>query len=316
MASRVTPIRGMDGAHFAEITRLATKQHGLIELGQLAELSVGRGQLRALVDRGSLTLVAPRVYGITGIPDSVGRALRLGLLSLGPTAAVSHEAAARLHDFDRALPNAVEFTVRRDDRRSESPFRIHTTRVLPEIDVVTVAGYRCTSATRTVIDLARARISRYRLEAAIDSAVRTGASSPTVLVERLTALRGRGRWGVRLLDRLLLDTGGHTMLERRFLALMRESGLPRPTPQVLHRREGRAYARVDFCFDAHDLVIEVSGRKGHSSPAERARDAQRRNELQDAGRKVYEYTWEDVTERPGFVARSMRERLRDAGWHP
>ena len=73
---------------------------------------------------------------------------------------------------------------------------------------------------------------------------------------------------------------------------------------------------MDFCFDAHDLVIEVSGRKGHSSPAERARDAQRRNELQDAGRRVYEYTWEDVTERFGFVARTMRERLRQAGWRP
>ena len=58
----------------------------------------------------------------------------------------------------------------------------------------------------------------------------------------------------------------------------------------------------------------MSGRKGHSSPAERARDAQRRNELQDAGQRVYEYTWEDVTERSGYVARTLTARLHDAGW--
>ena len=43
---------------------------------------------------------------------------------------------------------------------------------------------------------------------------------------------------------------------------------------------------------------------------ERARDAQRRNELQDIGRRVYEYTWEDVTERPAFVTRTLLQRLR------
>ena len=135
-----------------------------------------------------------------------------------------------------------------------------------------------------------------------------------MLERRLSELRSQGRWGVRLLDRLLVDTGGHTMLERRFLEVAREAGLPRPTPQVIFQRDGRAYARVDFHFPPYDVVVEVSGRKGHSSPAERARDAQRRNELQDAGQRVYEYTWEDVSERSGFVARTLIARLHDAGW--
>ncbi len=186
----------------------------------------------------------------------------------------------------------------RGRRGVEVPFRVHTTTTLPEIDRTCVGAFRCVSATRTIIDLARARIGRYRLEAAIDSAVRSGASAPLVLERRLGELRSQGRWGVRLLDRLLVDTGGHTMLERRFIELAREAGLPRPTPQVIFQRDGRAFARVDFHFRPYDVVVEVSGRLGHSSPAERARDAQRRNELQDAGQRVYEYTWEDVTERP------------------
>ncbi|MEJ7720564.1 MAG: hypothetical protein WKF58_09005 [Ilumatobacteraceae bacterium] len=55
---------------------------------------------------------------------------------------------------------------------------------------------------------------------------------------------------------------------------------------MIYRRDRRAYARVDFSWEDAGIVVEVSGRKGHSSPAERARGAQRRNELQDAGRRV------------------------------
>jgi very-short-patch-repair endonuclease len=186
---------------------------------------------------------------------------------------------------------------------------VHSTLVLPPIDRVTVRGYRCTSATRTVIDLAYLRLPRAQLEAAIDSAVRAGRSSPTVLRDRLGALRGPGRWGARLLDDLLVDSGGHTMLERRFLELVRRAGLPRPRTQAIHQRDGRTFARVDFLFEEQGVVVEVSGRKGHSSPSERARDAQRRNELQDAGRSVYEYTWDDVTRRGGWVADTLQARL-------
>jgi len=124
------------------------------------------------------------------------------------------------------------------------------------------------------------------------------SASPKVLELRLTTLRGSGRWGCRLLDSLVDDSGGHTMLERRFLELVREANLPRPRTQVIHRKDGRHIARVDFLFEEFNVVVEVSGQLGHSTPSERARDAQRRNELQDLGRKVFEYTWEDVTQQP------------------
>jgi hypothetical protein len=38
-----------------------------------------------------------------------------------------------------------------------------------------------------------------------------------------------------MLDELLLDAGGHTMLEREFLRLMREARIPRPTTQFVFR---------------------------------------------------------------------------------
>jgi very-short-patch-repair endonuclease len=86
--------------------------------------------------------------------------------------------------------------------------------------------------------------------------------------------------------------------------------MPQPTTQhVVRTGAGRHVARVDFVYVDRRIVVEVSGRLGHSSPTDRQRDAQRRNELADLGYRVFEYTWEDVVRRPGYVVDTMTERL-------
>ena len=292
----------------------AALQHGLIATDQLADHDVTRRQFDQFVRRGIFVRIAPGVYAAAGAPESWERSLLTGLLVLGGDSCVSHESAARLHSFDRSLEGRLEFTVPRRRRGLVVDGALHTTTVLGPLDVVQVAGLRVTSATRTIVDLAHERIAARRLAAAVDSAVRLGLTSPSALVARLDALRGPGRWGCRLLDELLVDSGGHTMLERDFLRLTRVGRLPRPRTQVIHRRDGSTYARVDFLFDPYAVVVEVSGRKGHSSPNERQIDAQRRNELQDAGRRVFEYTYEDVSRRPDHVIATMTQRLAAAGW--
>ena len=61
------------------------------------------------------------------------------------------------------------------------------------------------------------------------------------------AHRGHVR-GTALLRTLLLDAGGESYLERRFLALVRRERLPRPTCQVMHKSGNQTIARVDFLF--------------------------------------------------------------------
>jgi very-short-patch-repair endonuclease len=291
------------------LARLAAQQDGLLTAAQIEDVGMTGWNHRQLIASGWLRKVAPRVFVVAGAPDTHRQRLRLGLLCLGDRSWISYEAAAALHGLDRSDALAVEFTIDRRRRTPTLAFTVHTSTRLPVIDQVTVNGLRTLSATRTVFDLALARSSPRRVEAAIDSAVRLELSSPEVLAARLATLRGSGRWGCRLVERLLEDAGGHTMLERRFLELVREAGLPRPRTQVVHRKNGRHIARVDFLFEEYGVVVEVSGRLGHSTPAERARDAQRRNELQDIGRRVFEYTWEDVTQRPGMVVRTLKARL-------
>jgi very-short-patch-repair endonuclease len=281
---------------------------------QAVAAGLSRSQLHRLTAQGWVTWVAPRVVAVTGSPVTWRQSLWAGVLSLGADAVVSHRAAAALHGFDRAFGDAVEFTLLRTGRGRSAPFRIHTTDTLPPLDRVRIDGIPTTSATRTVIDLARARVPQRELAAAIDSAIRLGRSAPSVLAARLADLRGPGRWGCRRIDELLIDAGGHSPLERSFLKLVRVAGLPRPETQRVHRMDGRTVARVDFLFEPYDLVVEVSGRRGHSSDDERAHDAQRRNELQALGRTVYEYTRWQVEHEPARVRREVTAHLRDRGW--
>lgn len=288
---------------------VAADQEGLITVEQLRSLGVTPWTQRRLVADGWMFRLAPRVYAMRGSPDTHRRRLRCGLLCLGERSWVSYEAAAALHGLDRSRPHAVEFTIDRARRPAVLPFVVHTTTRLDPIDHVVVDGLRSMSATRTVFDLALARAHPHRIEAAIDSAVRLQLSSPEVLARRLASLRGSGRWGCRLVEDMVADSGGHTHLERRFLELVRQAGLPAPRMQVVFRVDGRHVARVDFLFDEFGVVVEVSGQQGHASPSERARDAQRRNELQDLGLRVFEYTFDDVTKRSDMVRRTLFARL-------
>lgn len=295
-----------------ELARRGSNRHGVIGRDDLERWEIGQRQLESWTRRGLLERLAAGVWRIAGSPDTWEQRLQAGLIHLGPAALVSHEAAAQLHGFDRTPPGHIDFLVPRGTRRVRLTFgNVHTSTRIERLDRVMVDGWPVTSATRTVLDLAMRQPGRERLEAAIDSAVRMRLSAPIVLQRRLERLRGPGRWGCRLVDELTIDAGGESVLERRFLELLRRNGLPRPTTQRWFRVEGRSIGRADFSFDQHRMIVEVSGGRGHSSPAERAKDAQRRNELQDIGQRVFEYTWEDVTRRPSYVVRTMRERLAE-----
>lgn len=298
---------------WTNVTEHLDAQHGVIARRQLETAGVANSQLRSWVASRRLERAAPRVWRVVGAPVTWHQRLHTGLLSLGRMSWVSHGAAARLHGFDRAPAGAVDFLVIRGHRSVDLEERVHSTRRWGPTDEVVVDGLRVTSATRTILDLANARAHPDRIRAAIDTAVRLELSSPEAIRLRLDQLRGRGRVGVRQIEDLLEDAGGHTMLERRFLELMSQAGLPRPETQVVLRTPGdaRFVARVDFLYPEHGVVIEVSGQLGHASPSERSRDAQRRNELQDLGLRVYEFTWDDVTKRPLAVVVKIRSLLRD-----
>jgi len=66
---------------------------------------------------------------------------------------------------------------------------------------------------------------------------------------------------------------------------------------------------VSTSFASSNLVVEVSGRLGHSSDSDRRKDARRRNELVHRGLTVVEFVTSDVLDDPEYVLATVRAAL-------
>ncbi len=235
--------------------------------------------------------------------------VRAGAAWLGKRGALFGATALRWLDVDVPEKNRAEFLVPRSLRSIPNWATIHTTTQWDSAEVIHHNGVRTTTATRAILDYATSGPTATDLENAIDSAIKLRRTTQVKLIHRLATLRGTGRSGVRLLSELLLDAGGESHLERRFLRLLRTAGYPRPECQIVFRNNGQRVARVDFVFPATRTIVEVSGRLGHTSDRDRQRDARRRNRLQQMGNTVLEFTTADVIEARQYVLHSLAESL-------
>jgi very-short-patch-repair endonuclease len=308
---------------FYEMARL---QHGVVSVGQARALGFSHDQVEQRTTSGRWTHVRRGVVAPAGAPSSWERDLLAALLSVGPPAVASHSSAARLLGLELADRPLVEVTVPRTARRARAGLVVHATRVIAPGDTASIdrrlqrgstdrlvrAGLLThipiTTAARTIIDLAGS-VSARELGNLVDSAARLGLISTDYLLARLERARRSGLRGLGALERVMLDAGGHSWLERKFLRLMRESGLPRPRCQVVRHDSTGRVMRLDFHFDGTPVVAEVSGRKGHSSDVDRRRDARRRNELDAAGHVVREFVTADVIDDPTYVVATIRAAL-------
>ena len=309
----------MGASATADVMTLASAQHGAVGVAQLAALGVTAGGSTTSTRRGVLERTAPGVYAV----DRIGR--RRGTERLTRRAARPRRGARgsatrrppRLHGLDRAIDDAVEFTVERQAprtthavRRCTRPRRCHA------IDRVTVDGFRCLSATRTIIDLARARVPRPSPGGGDRQRGAPGAvGADRAVAPPRASSAGRGRWGARQLDALLVDSGGHSMLERRFLALVREAGLPRPTTQVIHRRDGTTVRPGRLPVRA--VRRRRRGLRVGSATARRPSGLATPSgatSCRTSAARVYEYTWEDVTRRPAARRADAHGPTPPAGW--
>ena len=234
--------------------------------------------------------------------------VRAGSTWLGRDAALHGAAALRWAGVDGFDDRRAAFLTPRNRRHLPPWLELHTTTRWDSSDFVTRAGVRTSTATRAIIDLA-ARARPREVESAIDHCIRMRLTSVATLTTRIGELGGSGRPGTRLLRTLLLDSGGESFLEREFLRLLRRRGLPRPASQITYRRDGVRAIRVDFEYVDHGLVIEVSGKRGHSSDSDRRKDIQRRNELTARGKKVLEFTTAHVLEDPDYVIATILTHL-------
>jgi very-short-patch-repair endonuclease len=281
---------------------IAMRQHHLITRADVATSGLSSQQWCDRLDDGTWLPEAEGVFRHKATPPTWELRVRAAARSLGREAALYGPAAARWWGLDGFDDDRIDFVVPRIRRSLDPAVRLHTTKQWEGKDLLFHDGVRVTSATRTVIDLAASESPR-ALESAIDSAIRLRLTSTPTLSRRLAEL-APGRRGVLLLREILLDSGGESFLERRFLRLVRHAGLLLPRCQVTYTANGRAI-RVDFEFTDVDVVVEVSGRLGHTSDRDRQKDARRRNALQQRGKTVLEFTTVDVLSSPDYVLATL-----------
>lgn len=290
------------------IAERSRSQLGLLHHHQALELGGTPHQIRHLVEIGALERIEPGVLRLSGAPISWEQQLLAGLLGLGPDASVSHAAAAALWGIDGVRPGAVEFTVPRSNRNRISVGRVHSTLLVEPVDFTDHGRFRVTSPARTLIDSA-SRFTLRQLEGMVDSACRDRLITEAELVERIRELRRPGR--SKLLAVLGADAQSgrpHTWLERELVTQCRRAGIQGMTMQTEVTAEGRL-ARVDGMLEAHRLVVEVAGHRTHSTRRQRQADNERRLRLEQQGYRVLEFTYEDVTQRPGYVTGTILARI-------
>jgi hypothetical protein len=287
---------------------LATTQRQVFTRQQALDAGLSHHALQRRVATGGWVAWGPHTLHVAGAELDYRGRLLAGLLDLGPAAAVSARAAACRHGFDGFGEGPLEFLVPRRHRNRAGRGTVSSALELDPIDVAEVDGLRVTSGTRTVIQLL-GRVDERELGNAVDSCIRSGLTSPRYLRERLTRLGRRGRVGVALFDRVMESAGVQSWLERQFVTLIRQTGLPAPAAQRVYRRDKIHVARVDFDFAPLPVVVEVGGRRGYLSAEERRRQDHRRNELQLLGKVVYFFTTEDVVDSAPYVVAMLRSAL-------
>jgi hypothetical protein len=287
---------------------LARQQRQVFTHQHALTVGLTHNGIRRRIDAGAFVMVGTRSMTFAGVALDWRGQLQAGLFDLGPGTLVSAESAAALHDLDGFGEGPLVYLVCRQLKDRRTIGTVTSSPSISLLDRTKVDGLDVTSGTRTVVELV-GRVSYDRLGNALDSACRKHLTAAAVVDRRLTELGRQGRAGVSDLERLMRMAGVESWLERAFLVVVKRAGLPQPQLQRVYRHDGVHVARVDFDFAPLPVVVEVGGKRGYLSSAERQRQERRRNELQLLGKVIYFFTTEDVVGDQDYVVRTLSTAL-------
>jgi very-short-patch-repair endonuclease/predicted transcriptional regulator of viral defense system len=289
---------------------LAAGQHGVVSLDQLRGLGIGKEAARLRCAAGRMHRVHAGVYAV-GHPvlTQKGRWMA-AVLACWPEAVLSHRSAAALWGLRSASGAAIDVTAARRRGRSPAGIAAHRDSHLAPRDRTVVDGIPCTTAARTLLDLAGVAGGDELRNAIVQAEIHRVFDLVSL---REVIARGRGRRGVARL-RLAIDEHDPTTeranpgLERAFLALCRRTGLPPPRVNIpIDLPDGQIVA--DFVWRSSLLIVETDDRKSHHTISAFEADKRRDQRLAVAGWTVIRCTWRQVTREGEELARRLRALL-------
>ena len=283
------------------IAAIAARQWGLVSRRQLLAAGISDAAISRWLERGLLLRVLPGVYAVGHRPDGVESRLAAALLMAGDGAALSHSSATFWWRITDRPPERADILVP-SARRSRTEVRFHRSRhrldivYLRDLPVVppteALFGY---AQTATVSQLRRALAEADRLQLLDAGAIRARLGSGRVGSTRLREALGR---------HLPELASALSELERRFLELLADAGLPLPEVNVTV-----GGMMVDALYREAGLVIELDGHEFHANAPAAETDRQREMRLRALGLRIVRYTWRQVTTRPAEVLADLERQL-------
>jgi very-short-patch-repair endonuclease len=221
------------------------------------------------------------------------------VLACGRDVVLSHGSAATLWGFGTEK-GGIEVSVLHSSPHERGGLKVHRRPGLRPEDLTHREGIPVTSVVRTLVDRA-ATLDRKGIERDINEADKRRLTNPPALRRALPAYRGqRGVGRLRhVLDRRTFRLTD-SELERLFLPLVRQLGLPLPRTQ----QHVNGF-KVDFFWPEQGLVVETDGLTYHRTPAQQAQDLIREQVHMASGMTPLRFTHEQVKYEPAHVRKTL-----------
>ena len=269
---------------------LAGRQHGLVTRAQLRDAGISAKAIQTRVSKGGLIRVHRGVYRVGHRAPSVEATYLAAVLAGGEGALLCGRAAAHLWKLTRGQPPRPEI-ITTTERRIDGVTTRRSRRRDPR-DATSFTAIPITTVARTLVDVA-ATLPDDQLARACHEA---GVLYRTTPADLAAVLERRPRTsGARKLRSIM---GGEqpvtlSVLEARFLALLRSRDLP---PPVTNRPAGGR--RVDCRWPDARLTVELDSYRFHNSRHAWEQDRRREREARARGDDFRRFTYGDVVEDP------------------
>ena len=285
------------------VNQIAGTQAGYVTRRQALACGMSPDAVDRRVESRRWIRAKPGLYMIPGFVPTLRGRLMAATVTLG--AVVSHESAAELHNLPGVQRGMAVVTVPTRKTNRFPDVVVHQSTDLTNAQVVEKDGLAVTSVVRTAIDLAAKRRPRV-IGRIVDHAVVRGDTSIEEIVEAVGALARHGKPGMQTMHKVLeMRAGegfmGESELEMHGLRLLREWGFPDPNLQYPLPWRSSRKGRVDFAYPAIRLIIEIDGRKWHSTLDAFEEDRLRDNHAQLAGWRVLRITYRMMMDEPEMV---------------
>jgi very-short-patch-repair endonuclease len=299
----MNPIRaydGFDSSREVRLAALAAEQHGVVATRQLLAIGYSAEQIERRAKLARLHRLRRGIYAV-GHTHLTARGYWIAaVLACGPDAVLSHRAAAALWGL-RSTPSGL-IDVTAPSAHHLTGIRCHVTQHLHPDDHTIIDAIPVTTIPRAMLDLAETLHSQ-RLRTLLEAAQRQDLLDPRAFDAVIA--RHPGRHGLKLLRQALTaltDEAPWTQseFERRFLELIRETGLPEPQVNVIVEGE-----LADFYWPEHNLIVELDGWEFHKTKAKFTADRRRDTKLQIAGYRVIRLTYDRVRYESRATARDL-----------